>query len=240
VELHVSRTAFDGVLLLQPGCFRDHRGFFYESYSQRTFAEHGIGLAFVQDNHSRSGHGVLRGFHYQDASAPQFRLVRCTAGEILDVVVDLRVGSPTFGQWKGFRLSAENQKQLLMGPEFAHGFLVLSETAEVQYKCSGLHESSAERALAWNDPDVAVLWPTARPSLSARDQNGPSLADYLDNPAFSYGALNALYADSPAFAMCTWAELDEAEPYTGRVRWAAAGQTDRQAHELGLNTGGTL
>lgn len=240
MELHVSRTAFDGVLLLQPGCFRDHRGFFYESYSQRTFAEHGIGLAFVQDNHSRSGLGVLRGFHYQDASAPQFRLVRCTVGEILDVVVDLRVGSPSFGRWCGFRLSAENQKQLLMGPEFAHGFVVLSETAEVQYKCSGLHVSAAERALAWNDPDVNVSWPIAQPCLSARDQKGPSLAEYLDNPAFSYGALNHLYVGSPAFAVSTWAERGRSETSTAGGDWASAGHSDRHVHELGANTGRSL
>jgi dTDP-4-dehydrorhamnose 3,5-epimerase len=182
----IEPTAFDGVLILKPSAFTDHRGFFMESYSQRTLEEAGITLKFVQDNHSRSTGGVLRGLHYQDATAPQFRLVRCTVGEIFDVVVDLQVGSPTFGRWLGVHLSAGNRNQLLMRPEYAHGFCALSETAEVQYKCSNFHTPSAERALAWNDPDVAIDWPVRQPVQSEKDTHNPTLQDYLSAPAFHY------------------------------------------------------
>jgi dTDP-4-dehydrorhamnose 3,5-epimerase len=224
MDMRVSKTELDGVLVIDPDCFRDDRGFFYESYSQRRFARHGIDLTFVQDNHSRSRRGVLRGFHYQGAAAPQFRLVRCTVGEIWDVVVDLRIGSPTFGRWLGFTLSAENQRQLLIGPEFAHGFVVRSETAEVQYKCTGHHNPSAERALAWDDPDVAVDWPIDDPFLSARDRSGPSLKEYLASPEFIYGSV-APYAGSRAFGSDTWptcAHRDESSRTVGGVHAIAA------------------
>lgn len=208
MDMRVFRTKLDGVLIIEPDCFRDDRGFFFESYSQRRFAKHGLNLTFVQDNHSRSRRGVLRGFHYQDATAPQFRLVRCTAGEIWDVVVDLRVGSPTFGRWLGVALSEDNQKQLLIGPEFAHGFVVLSEVAEVQYKCTGHHAPSAERSLAWDDPDVAVDWPNSTPFLSERDKRGQSLEDYLTNPAFVGGDLPRGYVESPAFECDAWSSRE--------------------------------
>lgn len=184
MDIHVTPTTIDGVLLLEPDCFRDERGFFMETYHRARLLEHGLDLTFVQDNHSRSHHGVLRGFHYQDATAPQFRLVRCTVGEIFDVIVDLRVGSDTFGQYRGFHLSAENRKQLLIPAHFAHGFLVLSEIAEVQYKCTGHHCPAAERSLAWNDPDIGVQWPLPTPALSKKDSQAPSLKDYLKAPAF--------------------------------------------------------
>jgi dTDP-4-dehydrorhamnose 3,5-epimerase len=121
-------------------------------------------------------------------TAPQFRLVRCTVGEVWDVVADLRVGSPTFGRWLGVSLSGENKKQLLIAPEFAHAFVVLSEFAEVQYKCTGHHTPSAEHTLAWNDPDIGVPWPVKDPILSKRDMGGMSLRDYLKRPAFKYAA----------------------------------------------------
>ena len=185
MDIKVTETTLAGLLLIEPECFKDERGFFYESYSARRFAQRGIELSFVQDNHSRSTQGVLRGFHYQDATAPQYRLVRCTVGEVFDVAVDLRIGSPTLGRWYGARLSAENRRQLLLPPQFAHGFCVLSEVAEVQYKCSNFHTPSAERTLAWNDPDVAVEWPVRDPILSVRDsRRGTSFKEYLKNPCF--------------------------------------------------------
>ena len=137
MDVTVSTTDFEGVLVLRPDAFEDNRGFFMESYHQQKLRKRGVDLTFIQDNHSRSHQGVLRGFHYQDSSAPQTRLVRCTVGEIFDVIVDLQIGSPTFGKYFGIRLSAENRQQLLIPPQFAHGFVVLSSVAEVQYKCTG-------------------------------------------------------------------------------------------------------
>jgi dTDP-4-dehydrorhamnose 3,5-epimerase len=188
MELTVEPTELDGVQILTPGVFTDHRGFFYETYSQRTFADNGIDLVFVQDNHSRSAANVVRGLHYQAPEGAQWRLVRCPVGEIYDVVVDLRVGSPTFGRWAGFHLSAENKRQLLFPPPFAHGFAVLSDVAEVQYKCTGLHNPSAERAMAWNDPDVDIRWPlVGAPVVSDKDAAGPSFKQYVERPDFPQG-----------------------------------------------------
>jgi dTDP-4-dehydrorhamnose 3,5-epimerase len=187
MDIRVIPTEFDGIVIIEPEYFQDHRGFFFESYSRRTFARHGLEHAFVQDNHSRSPRGVLRGLHYQNATAPQYRLIRCTVGEIWDVAVDLRVGSPTFGKWFGVELTAENKRQALLAPEFAHGFVVLSEVAEVQYKCTGHHEAAAEASLAWDDPDVGIPWPVGDPILSERDRTtGMSLKEYLKKPAFRY------------------------------------------------------
>jgi len=196
MDIRVTPTAIDGVLVIEPDCFCDDRGFFMETYHRAKMREQGLDLTFVQDNHSRSTRGVLRGLHYQDATAPQTRLVRCTVGEIFDVVVDLRVGSPTFGRYLGVRLSATNRKQLLMPPEFAHGFLVLSDVAEVQYKCTGHHSPAGERSLAWNDPDVAIEWPASAPTLSARDAHAPLLRDYLADPAFPGSPVPAVMAHS--------------------------------------------
>jgi dTDP-4-dehydrorhamnose 3,5-epimerase len=187
MDMTVTPTELDGVLVVQPEWFEDERGFFFESYSKRRWEQHGLSLDFVQDNHSRSGKGVVRGFHFQNGLAPQHRLVRCTVGAIWDVVVDIRVGSPTFGKWFGIELTAENRTQLLMGPEFAHGFAVLSDVAEVQYKTTGFHTQGTEGLLAWDDPDVSVPWPVENPVLSAKDSANPSLADYLANPSFHWG-----------------------------------------------------
>lgn len=188
MQIRAHEQDLPGVLLLEFDAFEDDRGFFYESYSQRKFAELGIDRIFVQDNHSRSRSGVLRGLHFQASSAPQWRLVRCTAGEIFDVAVDIAVGSETFGQWVGVRLSASNRRQLLIPPSFAHGFLVLSDTAEVQYKCTGHHDSSAERALKFDDPDLAIDWPITQPLvMSQKDLSAQSLRDYLANPDFPIG-----------------------------------------------------
>jgi len=188
MDMTVSATEIPDVRVIDPEVFGDHRGFFYESYSARRFAAHGIELGFVQDNHSRSGRGVVRGLHYQGPGGAQWRLVRCTVGEIFDVVVDLRIGSPTLGRWVGVRLSAENRRQLLIPPPFAHGFTVLSEVAEVQYKCSGLHSPADERALAWDDADLGIAWPLAgEPVLSAKDAAAPSFKSYLEEPDFPAG-----------------------------------------------------
>jgi dTDP-4-dehydrorhamnose 3,5-epimerase len=179
-------TPLEGVLIVEIKYFRDERGFFIEAYHQQRFAEVGITETFVQDNHSRSRAGVLRGLHYQDMTAPMGKLVRCTQGAIFDVAVDLRVGSPTLGKWFGLELTAENMKQLWVPPGFAHGFVTLSESAEVHYKCSGFFTPSSEGGLAWNDSDVRVAWPVADPILSQRDQNAPRLRQYLEKPAFRY------------------------------------------------------
>jgi dTDP-4-dehydrorhamnose 3,5-epimerase len=185
MNIRVMTTPMAGVLLIEPECFKDERGLFYESYSRKRFAENGLELDFVQDNHSCSVRGVVRGLHFQDAMAPQWRLVRCTVGRIWDVIVDLRADSPTFGRYAAFDLSANERRQLLMPPEFAHGFCVLSELAEVQYKCTRFHTPEAERTLAWNDPEVAIPWPVPNPILSAKDrEHGRSLKSYREDPVF--------------------------------------------------------
>jgi dTDP-4-dehydrorhamnose 3,5-epimerase len=186
MKIHVSKIEIEGPLIIKPDFFQDERGFFFESYSHQQFSEHGIDINFVQDNHSRSSKGVLRGFHFQDSLAPQWRLVRCTVGKIWDVIVDLRVSSQTFGKWYGIELTAAEKHQFLIPPEFAHGFCVLSDIAEVQYKCSHCHVSDAERTLAWDDPAVGVPWPIETPILSQRDRNlGSSLRTYQEIPVFS-------------------------------------------------------
>jgi dTDP-4-dehydrorhamnose 3,5-epimerase len=186
VDIHVSTTPLEGVLVIDTDFFRDERGFFIEVYHEQRFREHGLPTNFVQDNHSRSGKAVLRGFHYQDMTAPMGKLVRCTAGAILDVAVDLRVGSPTFGRYVAIELTAENMRQLWVPEGFGHAFQVLTDAAEVQYKCTGLYSPPSEGTIAWNDPDIGVDWPIKNPVLSRRDQNGMSLRRYLENPAFHY------------------------------------------------------
>jgi dTDP-4-dehydrorhamnose 3,5-epimerase len=181
---HVAKTPLDGVVIVEIKYFQDERGFFIENWHKRDFAAAGLDLEFVQEGHSRSSYGVLRGMHYQDMTAPMGKLVRCTVGRIFDVAVDLRVNSPTFSKWFGVELSADNKKQIYVPPGFAHGFAVLSEFAEVQYKQTGFYTPSAEGTLAWNDPDVGIAWPINQPILSKRDQNGMSLKEYLKNPAF--------------------------------------------------------
>jgi dTDP-4-dehydrorhamnose 3,5-epimerase len=182
----VTPAPLEGVLVIEPRVIEDERGFFMESWNQRDFAGAGIIDAFVQDSHSRSARSVLRGMHYQDMTAPMSKLVRCTAGRVFDVVVDLRVGSATLGKWFGIELSAEKHHQLYVPIGFAHGFQALSDVADVQYKQSGFYVPAASQVLAWNDPDVGVRWPLAECLLSGRDQQGITLKDYLRTPAFSY------------------------------------------------------
>ncbi len=173
------RTAIPEVIVLEPRIFGDARGFFMESYNRRTFAElTGCDPDFVQDNHSRSARGVLRGLHYQ-IRQPQGKLVRVVSGAVFDVAVDIRRSSPTCGQWVGEVLSAENQRQMWVPAGFAHGFLVLSETAEFLYKTTDYYAPEFERCIAWNDPGLAVDWPLdgLEPRLSAKDAQGTSMAD---------------------------------------------------------------
>lgn len=184
MEIRAIPTSLDGVVVIETKFFTDERGFFIESYHRDTYRAHGITGEFVQDNHSRSARGVLRGFHYQNQSAPMGKLIRCTLGTIFDVAVDLRAASPTFGQWVGVELSEQNKLQVWVPSGFGHAFLTLSETADVQYKCSGVYTPAAEGVVAWNDPDIAVDWPISNPVLSKKDQQGMSLRVYRENPAF--------------------------------------------------------
>lgn len=172
-------TSLPGVFLLQPRVFGDERGFFLESWNAATFREAGFDLDFVQDNHSRSARGILRGLHYQTRHT-QGKLVRVTAGAVFDVAVDLRRDSPTLGQWFGAELSAENHRMLWVPPGFAHGFYVLSESADFQYKCTDSYDPKSEITLAWNDPRVGIDWPIPpgeSPQLSGKDAEGLAWAD---------------------------------------------------------------
>ena len=177
MPITVTPTAIPEVLVLEPKVFSDARGFFLESFNARDFREAtGLDVTFVQDNHSGSSRGVLRGLHYQ-IQQPQGKLVRAVQGEVFDVAVDLRRSSPTFGRWVGEVLSAENRKQLWIPPGFAHGFLVLSEWAECLYKSTDFYAPEHERALRWDDPAVGVEWPIDRvPILAAKDATAPTLA----------------------------------------------------------------
>lgn len=196
-RLHTaSGTSMAGPLLITPRVFGDDRGFFFESWNQRAFAaaleaDGQPAADFVQDNHSRSSCGVLRGLHYQLPPHPQGKLVRCVLGEIFDVAVDIRRGSASFGQWVGARLSAANHQQLWVPAGFAHGFLTLSEHAEVLYKTTDFWSRDCERAIRWDDPQVAIAWPQgqaapapATPLLSDKDAVAPLLADLTDQDLF--------------------------------------------------------
>ena len=177
--MKIGPTTLPGVMLIEPKVFGDDRGFFFESFNQRVFMENtGVAPSFVQDNHSRSARNVLRGLHYQ-IKQPQGKLVRVTAGEVFDVAVDIRRGSPTFGRWFGHVLSAENKKQLWIPPDFAHGFLVLSDFAEFLYKTTDYWAPEHERCIRWDDPALAIDWPLVfgQPTLSAKDAQGQPFAE---------------------------------------------------------------
>ena len=176
-------TKLDGVALLEPEVFGDERGFLLESFSAAGWAELGVDVAFVQDNHSRSREGILRGLHFQTEPG-QAKLVRCARGRIWDVAVDLRRGSPTYGQWEGHELDDVAHRQLFVPVGFAHGFCVLSEFADVNYKVSSYYDPATEAGIAWDDPDVGVEWPVSDPQLSERDKNGPRLTDVGDELPF--------------------------------------------------------
>lgn len=174
-------TSLPDVIILEPTLHGDHRGFFLETWRESTFETIAPGVKFVQDNHSKSGKGILRGLHYQ-LTQPQGKLVRVVSGEIYDVAVDMRRGSASFGQWVGVTLSADNHRQLWVPPGFAHGFLVTSESAEMVYKCSDYYAPQDEHSLLWNDPALSIAWPLAglglaEPVLSAKDREGKLFAD---------------------------------------------------------------
>jgi dTDP-4-dehydrorhamnose 3,5-epimerase len=172
-------TELRGVVIVEPDVFRDARGFFLESYHAGKYAQAGLGAAFVQDNHSFSGRGTLRGLHAQ-ARRPQGKLVRAVAGEMFDVAVDVRRGSPSFGRWVGAVLSGENFRQLYVPPGFAHGFCVLSEQVHAEYKCTEFYDAGDELAIAWNDPDLGIAWPVSEPAVSAKDASAPRLRELLE------------------------------------------------------------
>lgn len=176
--MNVFASELPDVLIIEPKVFGDERGFFYESFNAKVFAEAtGLDWQFVQDNHSRSQRGVLRGLHYQ-IEHTQGKLVRVTAGEVLDVAVDIRRSSPTFGRWVGIKLSSANNRQLWIPPGFAHGFVVLSDHAEFLYKTTDYYTPSAERCIRWDDPELGIDWGLSEaPTLSAKDQVGKSLKD---------------------------------------------------------------
>lgn len=174
--MRVLTTPLSGILVIEPTVFKDTRGFFFESYNYKRYVDHGIDVTFVQDNHSQSVRNTLRGLHYQ-VNPGQAKLVRVVVGEVFDVAVDIRFGSPTFGQWFGAILSAENKKQMYIPVGFAHGFCVISDVAEFEYKCSDYYSPENERGILWNDPDLAITWPVKEPILSEKDKRNNLFKD---------------------------------------------------------------
>ena len=175
--MEVVQTQIDGVLLVKPKVWGDARGYFVETWQQERYAEIGIDLPFVQDNHSSSSYGVLRGLHFQK-TRPQGKLVSVSLGSVFDVAVDIRRDSPTFGQWYGVELTQENQWQLWIAPGLAHGFAVLSDFAHFHYKCTEYYHPEAEACLRWDDPKLGIVWIQEKPFLSEKDKNGMSFAEY--------------------------------------------------------------
>jgi dTDP-4-dehydrorhamnose 3,5-epimerase len=175
--MNVIKTKLDDCVIIEPKVFGDERGFFLETFQAERYAcLVGITLPFVQDNHSRSARGVLRGLHFQKTK-PQGKLVRVVRGEVYDVAVDIRKGSVTFGEWEGVILSEENKKQFWVPPGFAHGFVVLSDTADFEYKCTDYYDPSDEGSILWSDPDLNIPWPIANPALSTKDESAKRLVD---------------------------------------------------------------
>jgi dTDP-4-dehydrorhamnose 3,5-epimerase len=175
--MKVTPTTLPGVLVIDPVVHRDARGFFLEAYHGPRYRSAGIDVTFVQTNQSQSVRHTLRGLHWQEGAHPQAKLVRVIAGEVFDVAVDVRPESPTFGRWIGLRVSAADHRQLFIPAGFAHGFCVLSDVAEVEYLCSDVYDPPSERGLIWNDPDLAIAWPTTTPIVSDRDGRHPPLRD---------------------------------------------------------------
>ena len=175
--MKISHSKLKGCVIIEPRVYGDERGFFLETFQAvRYKQEAGIDLPFVQDNHSRSAMGVLRGLHFQKTK-PQGKLVRVVRGEVYDVAVDIRKGSATFGEWEGVILSEDNKKQFWVPPGFAHGFVVLSDTADFEYKCTDYYDPSDEGSILWSDPDLGILWPIANPVLSTKDESAKRLVD---------------------------------------------------------------
>lgn len=176
ILMNILQTPLAGVLLLEPKIFKDDRGWFLESYHEKRYWDLGLDVKFVQDNHSHSSQGTLRGLHYQ-LNHPQGKLVRVVMGEVYDVCVDIRRGSSTFGQWYGVYLSAENHRQLYVPPGFAHGFCVVSESADFLYKCTDFYTPGDEYSIRWNDPQIKIEWPISEPLLSDKDARAPLFRD---------------------------------------------------------------
>lgn len=174
--MEVIATPIQGVLLIKPKVWRDARGYFVETWQRQRYSEAGVNLPFVQDNRSRSVRGTLRGLHFQ-RTFPQGKLVSVSSGAVFDVAVDIRKGSPTFGQWYGAELTCENQHQLWVAPGLAHGFCVLSDSADFSYKCTELYHPEDEGSVRWNDPDLGIVWPVADPLVSAKDAAAPLFKD---------------------------------------------------------------
>jgi len=175
--VRVEATALPGVLVLEPAVHRDARGFFLETFQVEAYRAVGIALPFVQDNHSRSGHRILRGLHAQVGGAPLGKLVRCVRGAVFDVAVDVRRASPHFGRWVGVELSEDNLRQLWVPPGFLHGFCVTAAPAEIEYKCTALWDAALEISVRWDDPTLAIAWPIADPILSPKDATAPTLTE---------------------------------------------------------------
>lgn len=186
--MRITRTELEGVLIIEPKVHEDARGFFVESFRANRYADAGIEGTFVQDNHSRSSRGVLRGLHFQ-LEHPQGKLVSVISGAIFDVAVDIRRGSPTFGQWTGTRLDDQRHGQLYVPPGFAHGYCVLSDTADFVYKCTDYYHGEDDRGIAWNDPDLGIDWPIDDPVLSERDQQHRRLCDMKPEELPRYEAI---------------------------------------------------
>ena len=178
--MKITKTSLDGVLVVEPRIFADERGFFLETFNTRALAGSGIPEEFVQDNHSRSSRGVLRGLHYQ-LESPQGKLVHCARGAILDVAVDIRVGSPRFGEWFAVQLDDTNLNSIWVPPGFAHGFCVLSDVADVIYKCTALYDAADDRGVAWNDPRIGIDWPVTNPNISPKDATYAGLSEDRDD-----------------------------------------------------------
>jgi dTDP-4-dehydrorhamnose 3,5-epimerase len=185
--MNVVETSLPGVLIIEPKVFGDERGFFMETWNGRRYEEAGLPGRFVQDNLSYSARGVLRGLHFQNPQ-PQGKLVSVLRGEVFDVAVDVRVGSPTFGEWTSVTLSAENKRQFYVPPDFAHGFLVTGEDAIFFYKCTDYYDPSSEGILLWNDPEIGIEWPTDAPTLSERDGKAPPLREMPEGSLPRYPA----------------------------------------------------
>lgn len=185
--MKIIETEIPGLLIIEPRVFGDHRGFFMETYHARRYREAGLPERFVQDNHSRSRRGVLRGLHYQ-LIQPQGKLVGVARGEVFDVAVDIRCGSPTFGRWVGCILDDRDHRQFYVPPGFAHGFCVLSEEADFVYKCTDYYHPQSERGIIWNDPAIGIEWPALEVALSDKDARNPRLADMKPEDLFVYEA----------------------------------------------------
>ena len=183
--MNVTKTPLPGVVIVEPRVFTDDRGFFLETYNSARFRDAGLPEHFVQDNHSRSKRGVLRGLHYQEPNA-QGKLVRCTRGAIFDVAVDIRTGSPTFGKWFGVELTGDSQRMLWVPEGYAHGFCALLDGTDVLYKCTSLYDPKSEHSIVWNDPGIGIEWPISDPIVSGKDGEAPTLSNARVLPSFQH------------------------------------------------------